>query len=138
MPILRVKATAAGRRVWWSDFKQSRLVDAPFSLSPAPRTILTNVVTDLCAECESLDRNCHLVTVIPNGFRSFTFNLAITGNGFEVTCTRRMVRGWFPLNPFAAESAANFDIIVTINGEDEVVNKLTAMIKSKYECSDVS
>ncbi len=135
MPILRVTATGSGRVVSWPKLKQGQLADTGRVRSLAPTTVLTDVVADIHDLCKSLDTNCRIVSVIPNGFTSLTFNLAFIGQGFEVTCTRRLVRGWFPLNLLAQEFGGNYDVVVTVNGaNDEAIEKLVGMLKSKYQC----
>lgn len=139
MPIVRVSATGSGRVVSWPKLKQGQLVDSPRMRSLAPTTVLTNVVADIHDLCQSLDSNCRIVTVIPNGFTSLTFNLAFIGQGFEVTCTRRLVRGWFPLNLLAQEFGGNYDVVVTLSGtNDGVIEKLVELLKSKYQCLNVT
>src|SRR5262245_57394781 len=135
MPILRVKATGNGRKVSWTRLKEGQLVDA-HGFSLAPTTVLTDVVADIIALGQSLDSQSRVVMVVPNGFFRVGFNLAVLGRGFEVTCARRLVRGWFPLNPLAAEFGSNFDVVVTVAGvSEEAVGKIVGMLTSKYQCT---
>lgn len=139
MPILHVKATDSGRVVSWPKLKQGQLADTQRLRSLAPTTVLTDVVTDIHDLCRTLDSNCRFVTIIPNGFTSLTFNLAFIGRGFEVTCTRRIVRGWFPLNLVAQEFGGNYDVVVTVNGTNgDAIGKVLEMLKSNYQCSAVT
>ena len=50
---------------------------------------------------------------VPQGWTSAPLDVAVNGSGFSVACSRRLVRGWFPLNPFAAEFGSNFDVVVS-------------------------
>ncbi len=87
------------------------------------KTILTNVVTDIIDECSLIDPNCSIHTLFPNGFTTASFDIVIRGEGFEVTCGRRLVRGWFPYNPLAAEFGKNYDVLVSINADDLGIQK---------------
>jgi len=133
MTILRVKAKGDGRIVSWSRLKQGQLVDAKRFGSFSSTTTLTDVVTDLCALCQSLDGQCRLTMVFPNGPTTAAFDLTIIGNGFQVLCGRRLIRGWFPLNPFAAECGANYDVIVTVDASsNEAKSKIVDLLQAKY------
>lgn len=136
MAIIRVQAKGSGRIVGWSELKQGRLVDASRLARLFITTTLTDVITDLCALAESLDKAYRIVTVVPNGPTSAALDLAFLGTGFEIMCSRRLVRGWFPLNPFAAEFGSNYDVVVTakvLSAEDQ--SKLVGILQSKYLCT---
>ncbi len=133
MTILRVKAKGDGRIVSWSRLKQGQPVNkkrfGPFSIT----TILTDVITDIYALCQSLDGQCRLTMVFPNGPTTAALDLTIIGNGFQVVCGRRLIRGWFPLNPFAAERGANYDVIVTVDASsNEAKSKIINLVQAKY------
>jgi hypothetical protein len=133
MSIIRVRATGNGRVVGWSELKRGQVVDAN-RLAGLTLT-LTDVIADLCSLAESLDANYRVVTIIPNGSTTSAFDLALVGSGFEVVCSRRLVRGWFPLNPFAMEVGSNYDVVVTVNASsDAVKSKFTGMLQSKFPC----
>jgi hypothetical protein len=135
MTIIRVRARADGRVVRWSDLKRGRLVDATrLGRFTSFTTTLTDVVTDLCLLAESLDRQYRMVTVVPNGHNITSFDLALIGDGFEMTCGRRLVRGWFPLNPLAPEFGCNYDVVVTVTGSsDQVHSALLSLLNAKYK-----
>ena|SRR3972149_1176138 len=138
MAILRVKATGNGRKVSWAQLKQGKLVDV-HGFHLALTTVLTDVVADVIGFCESLDNESRVVMIIPNGFTSAGFNLAIIGRSFELTCARRLVRGWFPLNPLAADFGSNYDVVVTFRApSEEAASKIVGMLTSKYQCSVVA
>lgn len=102
-------------------------------------TTLPDVITDILDLAESFDKSYRVKTVIPNSLTTASLDLSITGNGFNVLCSRRLVRGWFPLNPFAAECGGNYDVVVTINADDQAVHdKIVDMLQSKYSCEVVS
>ena len=133
MATIRVQATGSGRIVGWSELKQGRLVDTSRLARLFFTTTLTDVITDLCALAESLDRGYRIVTVIPNGPTTAALDLALLGTGFEIICSRRLVRGLFPLNPFAAEFGSNYDVVVTVNASsDEIGSKVMGLLQSKY------
>jgi hypothetical protein len=133
MPTIRVQATGDGRIVGWSELKQGRLVDRSRLARLFFTTTLTDVITDLCALAESLDKGYRIVTVIPNGPTTAALDLALLGAGFEIICSRRLVRGLFPLNPFAAEFGSNYDVVVTVNASsDEIGSKVMGLLQSKY------
>jgi hypothetical protein len=134
MAILRVKATGNGRKVNWDQLKKGSLVDVR-GVNFALTTILTDVVADLVDLCQSLDSECRVVMIVPNGFTRAGYNLAILGKGFEVTCARCLVRGWFPFNPLAAEFGSNYDVVVTVGtADEEITNDILSLLYSKYEC----
>jgi hypothetical protein len=139
MATIRVQATGDGRIVGWSELKQGRLVDTSRLARLFFTTTLTDVITDLCALAESLDRGYRIVTVIPNGPTTAALDLALLGTGFEIICSRRLVRGLFPLNPFAAEFGSNYDVLVTVNASsDEVRSKVIGLLQSKYPCTVIA
>ena len=139
MATIRVQATGDGRIVGWSELKQGRLVDTSRLARLLFTTTLTDVITDLCALAESLDKGYRIVTVIPNGPTTAALDLALLGTGFEIICSRRLVRGLFPLNPFAAEFGSNYDVLVTVNASsDEVRSKVIGLLQSKYPCTVIA
>ena len=139
MATIRVQATGDGRIVGWSELKQGRLVDRSRLARLFFTTTLTDVITDLCALAESLDRGYRIVTVIPNGPTTAALDLALLGTGFEIICSRRLVRGLFPFNPFAAEFGSNYDVLVTVNASsDEVRSKVIGLLQSKYPCTVIA
>jgi hypothetical protein len=139
MAILRVQATGTGRIVGWSELKQNRLVDANRWLRVGLTTTLPDVITDLLALAQSLDPACRIVTVVPNGPVTASLDVALLGTGFEIMCSRRLVRGLFPLNPLAAEFGSNYDVIVTVGAASaEVQSKVLGLLQSKYPCTPVT
>jgi hypothetical protein len=114
---MRVRATGSGRVVGWSELKEGRLVDATRFGRLLLTTTLTDVITDLCALAESVDGEYEIVMIVPNGPTSASLDMKLLGLGFEIVCSRRLVRGWFPFNPIAAEFGANYDVVVTIGGD---------------------
>src|SRR5262245_33521770 len=139
MATIRAQATGSGRIVGWSELKQGRLVDTSRLARLFFTTTLTDVITDLCALAESLDKGYRIVTVVPNGLTTAALDLALLGTGFEIMCSRRLVRGLFPLNPFAAEFGSNYDVVVTVNAaSDEVRSKVVGLLQSKYPCTVIA
>jgi hypothetical protein len=139
MATIRVQATGSGRIVGWSELKQGRLVDTSRLARLLFTTTLTDVITDLCVLAESLDKGYRIVTVVPNGPTTAALDLALLGAGFEIMCSRRLVRGLFPLNPFAAEFGSNYDVVVTVNApSDEVRSKVVGLLQSKYPCTVIA
>jgi hypothetical protein len=139
MAIIRVQATGSGRIVGWSELKQGRLVDASRLGRLLFTTTLTNVITDLCALAESLDKAYRIVTVVPNGPTTAALDLALLGKGFQIMCSRRLVRGLFPLNPLAAEFGLNYDVVVTVNDSSaEVQSEVVKLLQSKYPCTMIA
>jgi hypothetical protein len=134
---MRVRATGSGRIVGWSELQEGRLVDASRFGRFFFTTTLTNVITDLCALAESLDSDYQLVTLVPNGPTTASLDLKLVGSGFEIICARRLVRGWFPLNPFAAEFGSNYDVVVTVGGDCVGAKAaIVEFLRSKYPCEE--
>ena len=70
---------------------------------------------------------------------SASLDLAIIGNGFKVLCARRLVRGLFPLNPFAAEFGENYDVVVTVETVSQADGeKIVDTLRSRFACKDVA
>jgi hypothetical protein len=139
MATLHVQATSTGRVVSYSQLKNGVLRDASRLGSLFMTTTLPNVITDILHLAESFDKGYRIETVIPNSPTTASLDLSISGNGFNVLCARRLVRGWFPLNPFAAEFGGNYDVVVTINADDQAAHdRIVDMLKSKYSCKVVS
>ena len=135
MTILRVRAKGTGRVVRYSALKRGALVETTRLGSLFFSTTLPDVITDVLAATEEFDQNRRVTTVVPNGPTTASLDLAIMGNGFEVLCSRRLVRGLFPLNPFAAEFGSNYDVVVSIKAATEVESRLVDMLRGKYECN---
>jgi len=139
MTTLHVRATKTGRVVSYSRLKRGVLCDASRWTHLFFTTTLPDVVTDILGLCESFDKHVRVATVIPNSATSAALDLAIQGTGFNVVCARRLVRGFFPLNPFAPEFGGNYDVMVTIDSENQPIrDKLVEMLQSKYLCKVVA
>ena len=139
MATVHVKATGDGRIVGWSELKQGRLVDTSRMGRLLVTTTLTDVIADLCTLSESLDKSYRIVTVIPNGPTTAALDLALLGTGFEIMCSRRLVRGLFPLNPFAAEFGSNYDVVVTVTAASaDVQSKILSTLQSKFPCTMIA
>jgi hypothetical protein len=134
MAILRVRAKSTGRVVCYAALKRGELVGTTRLSSLFSSTTLPDVMTDLIAAAEEIDPNRRVRAVVPNGPATASVDLAITGSGFEIVCSRRLVRGWFPLNPFAAEFGSNYDIVVSIHAPPEIETRLAEQLCGKYEC----
>jgi len=134
MITLRAKATGSGRIVNWRRFKKGELVDCN-RWNCLLTTVLTDVVTDVIGWAKTTDPTCTVTPLFPNGFTTASFDIAIKGTGFQVNCGRRLVRGWFPLNPIAAEFGSNYDVYVTVTADTpEVENRIAEEVRRKYAC----
>ena len=135
MIALLAKAEGTGRVLNWSRFKQGEWVDQS-RISVTPTTVIPDVIVDVVQKCESIDPSCSVEALYPNGFTTAQFEIAIRGGAFEVNCGRRLVRGMFPLNPFAAEFGENYDVLVTISSANEKIEEQIAeAVSRKYECT---
>ena len=139
MTTLHAQANRTGRVVKWAALKRGELIDARRLGSFFFTTTLPDVITDLIEFCHTLDKQCRVETIVPNGPTRVSLDLAIIGSGFKVLCSRRLVRGLFPLNPFAAEFGGNYDVVVTIDADNEPTrDKLVDMLRGKYSCREVA
>jgi hypothetical protein len=139
MATIRVRATGSGRIVGWRELLHGKLVDTTRLARFFMTTTLTDVITDLCALAESFDRDYRIVMIAPNGPTTACLDLKLSGVGFEIVCSRRLVRGWFPFNPFAAEFGSNYDVIVTIGGSSaEVEETVLDLLRSTYPCQETT
>lgn len=133
MKTLRVRAKGTGRVVRWSSLKRGELVTTSRLRSLFMSTTLPDVITDLIDAAEELDPGRAIEVLVPNTPTSASLDLAITGKGFQVICSRRLVRGGFPLNPIAAEFGKNYDVVVSISGSSTILDGLLHLLQGKYE-----
>ncbi len=98
-------------------------------------TVLTDVVTDVIDLAKDMDPACSIVTLSPNGFTTASFDVSLKGRGFQVNCGRRLVRGWFPLNPIATEFGRNYDVLLAITADTrEAEKRIAEQVQRKYPC----
>ena len=132
--VFHVRATGTGRVVRRSGLLEGKLVDGSRVFAPLDRAVLPNVICDLHALAQSVDGDCELKVLVPNGYTTASLDLVISGADFEIICSRRLVRGWFPINPIAAEFGANYDVIVTVNTSSaEIRAKVAELLQIKYQ-----
>ena len=136
MTSMRVRATADGRIVGWAELKKGRLFDTTRLSRLFLTTTLTDVIADLCMWSQEFDSDFRIEMLIPNGPSTASLDLKLVARDFEIVCARRLVRGWFPLNPIAAEFGSNYDVIVTVTGNSEIVTQVVSRLRFKYECSE--
>ena len=136
MTSVRVRATGDGRIVGWAELKKGRLVDTTRLSRLFLTTTLTDVIADLCAWIQQCDSNYRIEMLIPNGPTTASLDLRLVATDLEIICARRLVRGWFPLNPIAAEFGSNYDVVVTLTGNSSIVTSISERLRSKYSCSD--
>ena len=129
--IIKTRAQGTGRVVNCSALLKGQLVDqSRWSLSPT--TVIPDVIDEVIRKCQELDSTSQLEILSPNKVTTLSFDLLIQGNSFQVTCSRRLARGLFPLNPVAAEFGRNYDAIFNINADESVESELRALL-SAYE-----
>jgi hypothetical protein len=134
MIMLLAKAEGTGRVVNSSRFNQGEWVDQN-RISLTPTTVIPDVIVDVMEKCQSMDPSCSVETLFPNGYTTAQFDIAVRGSAFDVTCGRRLVRGFFPLNPIAAEFGRNYDVLVTVSSaEPKIEEEIAAAVSQKYIC----
>ena len=133
---MRVRATADGRIVGWAELKKGRLFDTTRLSRLFLTTTLTDVIADLCMWSQEFDSDFRIEMLIPNGPSTASLDLKLVARDFEIVCARRLVRGWFPFNPIAAEFGSNYDVVVTVTGNFEIVTQVVSRLRFKYECSE--
>lgn len=136
MTSMRVRATSDGRIVGWAELKKGRLVDTTRLSRLYLTTTLTDVIADLCAWSQEFDPDFRIEMLIPDGPTTASLDIKLVARDFEIVCARRLVRGWFPLNPIAAEFGSNYDVVVTVTGNSEIVTEVVKRLRSKYTCSE--
>lgn len=137
MITLLAKAEGTGRVVNWSQFKQGEWVDQS-RISLSPTTVIPDIIVDVMEKCKSVDADCFIEPLFPNGFTTAQFDISIKGKGFQVNCGRILARGLFPLNPIAAEFGSNYDVLVTVSATDQgVEDMLASVVSDKYKCKKV-
>lgn len=139
MKTIRIRANGTGRIVAWKPLIEGRLVTPPF-LERFVRmtTTLPDVIVDVIEATRLHDPDTRLVCIVPNGPTTTQLDLSLTGRDFQIVCSRRLVRGWFPLNPFAPEFGANYDVVLTAHGDSEFVSELIQGLQSRYVSQDIA
>jgi len=138
MKIIRAQATGTGRVLSHFRFRASELTPASaLDRCTNLTTILPDVMNDVINYCEKIDPQYTFRVIIPNGPTSASFDVVLKGNNFKILCSRRLMRGWFPLNPFAAEFGSNYDVIFSIAAEESFETPLLTMLKEKYMIFEV-
>ena len=133
MKIIRTQATGTGQVVSYSKFIESKLVPASiWGRITFFTTIIPNVITDVIDYCKNIDPQYTFRVIIPNRPNSMSFDIVLAGQNFQILCSRRLMRGWFPLNPFAANFGSNYDVIFSIMADEAFESNLLKTLKNKY------
>jgi len=133
MITLKTRATKTARTISWSEFKKGKIVEQS-RLSFTPTTVIPDVLNDMILMCAQIDPEFKIKMLIPNSFTTASLDFTISGQGFQVTCSRRLVRGLFPFNPIAAECGGNYDVIFSIEATGDLSRQLeNAISKHAYE-----
>ena len=138
MKIMRVQATGTGQVVSYFKFIQSQLVPASIweRLIDFVTTI-PNAIIDVMDYCKDIDPQYTFRVIIPNGPTSASFDIMLAGRNFQILCSRRLIRGWFPLNPFASNFGSNYDVIFSILADEPFESNLLQTLKNKYMTFDL-
>ena len=128
----RVKAKGTGKIVDWSCFKNNELKETN-RIDALLTTVIPDIVADIMNLLEEKKVETSLSVIFPNGFTTASFDILLKSENFQILLGRRLVRGYFPLNPLAAEFGANYDVLVSLYGEDEILNEIENNIISTYE-----
>gem|GEM_PF-1919007 len=133
MKVIRAQATGAGQVVSWTGFLKSKLI-APLGWERyiSLTTIIPDVLSDVMNYCNDVDPQYTFRVLVPNGPTSASFDVVLTGNNFKITCSKRLMRGWFPINLFAAEFGSNYDVIFSIMAEESIESHLAGLLKANY------
>ena len=133
MKVARVQATGKGQVVSYFQFIKHKLTPASiWECLTGFTTVIPNVINDVMDYCKNADPQYSFRVIIPNGVTSASFDILLAGQNFRIQCSRRLVRGWFPLNPFAAEFGSNYDVIFSIVAEGSFESLLLKTLKDKY------
>ena len=133
MKIIRTQATGTGQVVSYFKFIDNKLVKASiFERLTDFVTTIPNVITDVVDFCKKIDPQHTFRVIIPNRPNSMSFDIVLAGQNFQILCSRRLMRGWFPLNPFAANFGSNYDVIFSIMADEAFESNLLKMLKNKY------
>ncbi|MCL2118184.1 MAG: hypothetical protein FWH27_07130 [Planctomycetaceae bacterium] len=138
MKIIRTQATGTGQVVSYAKFIESKLVPASIlrRLTDLVTTI-PNVLTDVIDYCKGIDPQYTFRVIIPNSFTSASFDVALAGQDFQILCSRRLIRGWFPFNPLAANFGSNYDVIFSVMADEAFESNLLKTLKNKYMTYDL-
>jgi serine/threonine protein kinase len=129
--VVRVLAAGTGRLVSSSALKNGHVAEP----SRLERTFggtmpLADVVTDLMALAELLDRTHRAVVDLPSGFLLPGFDVRLIGKDFEIRCGQRLVRAE---SLAAMNSGENYDVIVTLDTPSaETRARVAALLQARY------
>ena len=138
MKVIRVQATGTGQVVSWFRFLEGKLVPpSVWSRYTLLTTIIPDVISDVMNYCQEIDSAYTFRVIIPNGPTSGSFDIVLTGQNFKILCSRRLIRGWFPLNPFACEFGSNYDVIFSVMADESFESNLLKTLKDKYITFDL-
>ena len=138
MKIIRAQATGTGQHLSCFRFIQGKVIPA----SALERclfldTIIPDVISDVANYCKKVDPQYTFRVVVPDGFTSCSIDIALKGNNFIISCSQRLIRGWFPFNFFAPAFGSNYDVIFSIAAEESFETPLLTMLKEKYMIFEV-
>lgn len=138
MKTIRVRAKGTGRIVGWRPLTLGR-IEVPTGWQRLIRltTTLPDALVDVMDAALRQDPSMKLTCIVPNGPTTAQLDISLSGHGYHIVCSRRLVRGWFPLNPFAAEFGSNYDLVISADGDSVFLSSLFDWIGSRYEVTAI-
>jgi hypothetical protein len=138
MKTIRVRAKGTGRIVGWRPLTLGR-IEVPTAWQRLIRltTTLPDALVDVMDAALRQDPSMKLTCIVPNGPTTAQLDILISGHGYQIVCSRRLVRGWFPLNPFAPEFGSNYDLVFSADGDSVFLSSLFDWIGSRYEVTAI-
>jgi hypothetical protein len=138
MKTIRVRAKGTGRIVGWRPLTLG-CIEVPTAWQRLIRltTTLPDALVDVIDAALRQDPSMKLTCIVPNGPTSAQLDISLSGHGYQIVCSRRLVRGWFPLNPFAAEFGSNYDLVISADGDSMFLSSLFNWIGSRYEVTAI-
>lgn len=129
MKIIKVSAKSTARTVSWSQLTKGEIVNQSRS-SLSLSTVIPDVLDEVIQLINDINPEFNISILKPNGFTSACLDFAILSEETKIMCSRRLVRGFFPFNPIAAEFGGNYDIIFSISTNDDIMEKLLSIFKN--------
>jgi hypothetical protein len=132
--VFKAQASGTGKYVDWSKFKQYGEIE---ERNPVKSSFMTTTIPDILNDLLSFLAEKHIdfqvKTIFPNGFTTTSLDLLIECDDIHILCGRRLVRGFFPFNPFAAEFGKNYDLMFSLSGSEALVEGICEQVITKYK-----
>ena len=130
--VFRVRAKGSGKVIDWN-----RFISGEIKNTGRTGAFLTIVLPDVIAEIlnflDEKEITATISSVFPNGFSTSSFDITVSGDDFKILLGRRLIRGLFPINMFAAEFGSNYDALIFLSGKNPILLEIEEKIISQFQ-----